>query len=114
MLPSSYIEKGWTRRTMARAANGEPVEPTDPAAAFWCVSGALRAARILGEISDEQRSSIVREIRRNVRRKVGRRVVLIPAWNDMPTTTQSEALDVVREAERLVLTTTDDALPETN
>lgn len=37
------IARGWTTGTRVRDAQGEPVDPKDPAAVAWCVEGAIKA-----------------------------------------------------------------------
>ena len=42
---ADLLDRGWTRCAIARSADGEPVEATDPRAVSWCVAGGfLRAA----------------------------------------------------------------------
>ena len=38
-----FIERGWTQRASARAAEGYPVRSKSPSACEWCASGAIRA-----------------------------------------------------------------------
>ena len=37
-----FIERGWTQRASARAAEGYPVRSKSPNACEWCASGAIR------------------------------------------------------------------------
>ena len=41
---AELVEQGWTRRTAARAADGQKVRSTSPAATSWCVVGAVDRA----------------------------------------------------------------------
>ncbi len=41
---AELLAQGWTRGTAARDAQGQPVQSTAPAAAAWCVVGAIDRA----------------------------------------------------------------------
>ena len=94
MLPSQYIERGWTQGTFARDQNGAPVNEYDSSAVCWCASGAI--SRAFPESYD---LSIQRQLSDAIEHITRKQIVI---WNDNAKTTKEQVISVVKEAEQKI------------
>lgn len=96
-LTKELLEGGWTQHTRARDAENNPVAVGDPRAVSFCIEGACdHVEEALGapdEILQEAVGAVL--INRG-------EVKHIPAWNDLPTRTKEEVLELMEEAIRAV------------
>ena len=92
-VAAGYVERGWTRNSMARDAAGERVNATDPTACARCALGALTAAANgLG-----WRGYDLADLRQECSAALGLPCV-VTAWNDSPDRTAVEVAARMREA----------------
>ncbi len=91
MLPSQYLEKGWTQGTFARDENYKPVNEGNPSAICWCVSGAISIAL---PMSYELYLAI--KLTDEIERITNQSIV---AWNDSKNRTHGEVVCTVKRAE---------------
>jgi len=94
MLPSEYIQKGWTRGDTARNKGGESVAYDDPNARSWCVLGAIFASSKDGTITLMQNGAIDKYLKQTIE--------LLSVWNDQQETSEP-VIKMLQEAEREVL-----------
>ena len=83
------IEQGWTQCCQARNSNGESVYFNHAKAVCWCIYGAVSKA-YLG--NDEERTMVFQKLEE----VIGTR--MFAKWNDDPTRTKEEVLEVFRKA----------------
>jgi hypothetical protein len=88
MLPSEYLQRGWTQWSLARGKSGRAVEPTGRAAISWCMTGAIWA------YGGESR------LTKAIRNIVGAATAI--GWNDEVCQSQAQAVAVMRAAEKAV------------
>jgi len=70
------VPERWTQEARARTATGDKVDPENPAACCWCISGAV--SRVA---TGEENSTRFYTIRNAIRRQIkGERLVAL--WND--------------------------------
>lgn len=91
----------WTQNEMARDADGLDVDPRDPDATCFCLSGAIE--RCYGEATYRERGRVDQRIRRAIAVEKGFdprawSIVSIIGWNDTPGRTITEIRRVVRLA----------------
>jgi hypothetical protein len=94
----ALVEQGWCQGTEARNASGRATEVVAPDAASWSLLGALQATAV-GDPSTE-----LQDIGDAVAALA--EVIFDPSlanWNDSHTRTKLEVLNVLRDAEVLVL-----------
>ncbi len=93
MLPSQYLEKGWTQRNYAINKSGLPVSLHRDGACAWCLSGALNASHRDGTLT---RYDIVK-IYSIITEKIYEDPML---WNDDANRTQEEVVNIIKEIEQ--------------
>jgi len=96
MLPSEYVQKGWTTKESARDKNGQFVSIESPDACMWCTLGAIWASKYDGTITPLQLDRIDGYIVDHVPNG------LIVAWNDSQETCEP-IIKMLQEAECEVL-----------
>jgi hypothetical protein len=112
---AELVEQGWCRETAARDVGGRKVRSTSPAAASWCLVGALDRALhellnlevydLLGLEPDAYDKTacpagVLSELRRPLQLLIGR--VPVAAWNDWVCPNQDEAVRLLLDAADLV------------
>lgn len=89
-------EVGWTQHEFARDAGGNLVRYASPKAACFCAIGAARRAlATLGAPGASGRPGVVAPLRKQARARGYRCVV---EFNDDPTTTKDEVLELFDDA----------------
>jgi hypothetical protein len=119
---AELVEQGWTRETAARDADGQKVRSTALQATAWCVVGAVdRALYELLNIDVYHLLSldvasydtapcpagVMRELRRPLRRMLGR--ASVADWNDHVCPGPAAAARLLRDAAKQVDLTADEA-----
>lgn len=94
MLPSQYLEKGWTQGTFARDKDGNPVNEYNSSALCWCASGAISAAFPMSYEID-----LAVKLTKEIEKITKTKIVL---WNDDEDRTHEEVIYIVREAEKIL------------
>lgn len=112
---AELLEQGWCRETAARDVGGRKVRSTSPAAASWCLVGAMDRAlhellgidvyEVLGLDADAYDNAIcpagvLSELRRPLELLNG--WVPVAAWNDRVCPDQDEAVRLLLDAADLV------------
>lgn len=92
MLPSQYLEKGWTQDYFAVNIDGKLVDECSDDAVCWCLSGAIEASYRHFNYKSETIYSITEEIEKIT----GTDVV---KWNDVKGRTQEEAVQLMKQVE---------------
>ena len=93
MLPSEFVEKGWTQGAFARDKDGKSVLSRDPTAVSWCMAGAVIASQGCDGLTEHERWQLNAVLGRNLG------FTLRLMYNDTPGRTQKEVVNVLREAE---------------
>lgn len=85
----SRIERGWTRHTVARTANGCGTYAASPAAVAWCASGACHSLEEGRGMTAPEQWAI---------RELGVTIdgVALAAYNDADGRTQGDVVDLYR------------------
>jgi hypothetical protein len=119
---AELVEQGWTRETAARDADGQKVRSTALQATAWCMVGAVdRALYELLNIDVYDLLSldvasydtapcpagVMRELRRPLRRMLGR--ASVADWNDHVCPGPAAAARLLRDAAKQVDLTADEA-----
>jgi hypothetical protein len=119
---AELVEQGWTRETAARDADGQKVRSTALQATAWCMVGAVdRALYELLNIDVYDLLSldvasydtapcpagVMRELRRPLRRTLGR--ASVADWNDHVCPGPAAAARLLRDAAKQVDLTADEA-----
>ena len=86
MKPSDYIRKGWCQRHFALDDHKNPCNSGSRLACAWCLQGAINAAYPYDEPTRER-------IMARLQVAIGRFWLL--AWNDEPTRTQQEVIQLL-------------------
>ena len=107
MRPSDYVERGWCQNGYAKDDLGAAAYAAGPGATHWCPLGALSRSFTRKEITRQQSIDLENTMRYLVPTMTlwdsGREEKSVAAWNDLPSRTKEEVLDMMRHAERLVL-----------
>ncbi len=129
MMPSEYLQKGWTRKFSAVTSCSAATRPTSSNATNWCMEGARAAAftsnHINREIQCQLRNTILELIegkiynnkniiqRFLINRKYRKTTDLntIAFWNDYYCKDQQEAIELMQEAERIIGLTPEKMIP---
>ena len=85
----------WTKKTLARDAEGNRVDPCDPHAACWCTMGAIE--RVLG--GDKKTLAIVEyglEQRLHARSGLDPEIFTVANFNDDATTSHADVMELLR------------------
>jgi hypothetical protein len=119
---AELVEQGWTRGTAARDADGQKVRSTASQATAWCVVGAVDRALyellnidVYDLLSFDVASydtapcpaGVMRELRRPLRRMLGR--ASVAGWNDHVCPGPAAAARLLRDAAKQVDLTADEA-----
>ena len=89
MLPSQYLEKGWTQNTFARDAYDMKVDEQSSEAVSWCMAGAVE---VLYRNNIDKCNQIYEEIE-NIT-GVG-----VEEYNDAPNRTKNEVISCMKTVE---------------
>ncbi len=119
MLPSEYLQKGWTRHHLATTSCGFPIKPTSSEAKNWCMEGAYVSAfasqniehynivcklrNVLIVLISEKINNdknIIRKFLNNVNYRSTNNTVAY--WNDYDCKNQQEAIKLMQEAEKII------------
>lgn len=86
------VKQGWCQGEMALDSEGEVVWPGSPAAARWCLVGAVEASvKEAGGVSDDV-DALLKRVRGGCR-------LVLSVWNDQP---ESTADDVIKRLESAI------------
>ena len=96
MLPSEYIQKGWTKGESARLENDNFCMINDPDAVKWCLLGSIYKSRYSRTISLPQRMRLEKYISLKTK---GLGMIM---WNDSRKSAKP-VIKMLQEAEREVL-----------
>ncbi len=92
MLPSQYLEKGWTQGSFAIDINGALVSVRSTNAVCWCLTGAIEASyRHLN-----YNEIIIYSITEEIKKITGAKTVI---WNDTKGRTQEEVVKLMKQVE---------------
>ena len=92
MLPSQYLEKGWTKKVLAITNTSKSTMPDDPDASAWCMHGALIASYKSGTITELEQ--------KRIRWKLWcKTLIRLDAWNDYCASSQKEVITLMKEVE---------------
>ena len=102
-LATTYVERGWTQKAMARNAKGQEVGCEDPNACEWCLLGALNLAlfKVMGTWPQEitLRLDVMDRALVAVKDAANPDVPWnVAGWNDAKKRTQAEVVAVLRAA----------------
>ena len=121
MLPSEYLQKGWTRKSDATTSSGATTHAQSPNAVSWCLEGAREAAfrnqghqrvchieyklrttvnMLIWEKINSNRYNILKRFL-NIR-KYNKTIHPITYWNDYDCRNQQEAIELMQEAEKII------------
>jgi len=95
MLPSEYVQKGWTIEVSARDKYSEFVATDSPDACMWCILGAIRVSESDGTITMVQKNIIYNYLIQHINGGVA-------SWNDRQETSEP-VIKMLQEAELEVL-----------
>ncbi len=93
MLPSQYLEIGWTQGNYAIDELGLEVPLNSNKACAWCLAGAISASYHDGTLD----KNIVIKFNRAIFETIDQD---FSTWNDNENRTQQEIIDLVKEVEQ--------------
>ncbi len=105
MLPSQYIETGWTQYVYARNISNEPVFFRSSESCSWCLEGAINAYYYhkydINKLSRIELDNFLKE-ENNYRSLVLYKIapVFFDLWNDAPERTKEEVVQLLKEVEK--------------
>lgn len=95
MKPSECIKKGWIKGRLAIDNQGSYCSPIDPRACGWCTVGAIRKCFNNDGYCDAFYKLLFEKIRNKYNKYSD-----IEEFNDAPSRTKEEVIEVLEEAEK--------------
>ena len=89
------VRGAWTQHHNARDSSGIPTDPTDPNACKFCALGAMQ--RAFG-LTDEAPFVTAKPITDILTLALPRRAISIPEWNDQPSRTRRDVVNLYTRA----------------
>ena len=133
MLPSEYLEKGWTRGALARTHDGRSADRQSSNAVKWCMTGAMIAAyedndnhipnktehclRLYNIVETliyirmtSKPYNIIQRFKNRIKYKKTKSLTIY--WNDNDCKHTEEAIEIMQNAEKIIGMTKESMQPK--